>query len=266
MKKTMAHLTMALLLLGGAVFAQVTRPTSLWFNKVISVDRSRQLYVALNANMWVFYDLPSAILYQAWNGGTTGGAFITGAPYTALGGATGEYWFFTGSPQFPHVWRSAGTNYFKDSVSEFFASYTKPADITTYYTKWPKQPLNAVWGGPYRSWSALNGATNVNASVRFRGYTVTTGNVFTLKSGLILPNNGGEISVSESPEYSNQPSGNHIVRTFNFSGIPAGYSVRLEHLGGTNAAAWSVTSGSATISAGGMVQTANGQTILNGSF
>ena len=259
MKKTMAHLTMALLLGCSVLVAQVERPNALWFNKVITVDRSRQLYVGLNANLWVLYDLPSAILYQAWQGGAAGGALAT-----ASATVTPEYWF-AGGPHFAHIYRPAGTNYFKDSVSEYFATYAKPSDITAYYTKWPKQPINASYGGPYRSWSVLNGATNVGATVRYRGFTVP-GNVFTLKFGLILPSNGGEISVTESPEYSNQPSGNHIVRTFNFSGIPAGYSVRLEHLGGTNAAAWSVTSGSATISAGGMVQTANGQTILNGSF
>ena len=254
-------LFIAFLLAGSAAYGQVSRPTSLWFNKVISLQRSRELYVALNANMWVFYDLPSAILFQAWNGGTTGGAFVTGN----INAATPEYWFLTSAPQFPHVYKTAGTNYFLDSVSEFFPSYTKPADITTYYTKWPKQPLNAVWGGPYRSWSVLNGATNLNATVRFRGYTVP-GNVFTLKFDLILPNNGGTVNVTESPEYSAVPSGNHIVRTFTFAGIPAGDQVRLEHMGGTDPTKWSVTSGSATISNGGMVQTANGATILDGSF
>ena len=265
MKRKTSHILAFVLILIGcnALFAQVARPAGTygWFNRVISIDRSRQLYVGLNANMWVFYDLPNAILYQAWQGGTTGGAYVTGAPQTA----TPEYWFWNGTPQFPHVFKISGTSYFKDSVSEYFATYTKPADITTYYTKWPKQPLNAVWGGPYRSWSVLNGSTNLNATVRYRGFTVP-GNVFTLKCSLLLPNNGGEIKVTESPEYSNQPSGNHLVRTFTFSGIPSGYQVRLEHMGGTNAAAWSVTSGSATIQSGGMVQTADGQTILNGSF
>ncbi len=263
-RKTIHILVAALLLIGSnALFAQVARPAGTygWFGKTISVDRSRQLYVGLNASMWVFYDLPNAILYQAWQGGATGGAYVTGAPQTV----TQEYWFWNGTPQFPHVYRTSGTNYFKDSVSEYFASYTKPADITTHYTKWPKQPLNATWGGPYRSWSVLNNSANVGAKVRFRGYTVSTTNIFALKFGLILPG-GGEISVTESPEYSNQPSGNHLVRTFTFSGIPSGYQVRLEHMGGTNAAAWSVTSGSATIQSGGMVQTADGQTILNGSF
>ena len=67
-----------LLLTTAGTFAQIARPTSLWFNKVISLERSRQLYVALNSNMWVMYDLPQGVLFQAWQGGTTGGAFVTG--------------------------------------------------------------------------------------------------------------------------------------------------------------------------------------------
>jgi hypothetical protein len=261
----------ACLLVAGvvSVSAQVmARPNALWFNKVISLERSRQLYVGLNANMWVMYDLPQAVLFQAWQGGTAGGAFVTGAPQTA----TTQYWFWNGTPQFPHVWRASGTSYFKDSVAEYFASYTNPAHINTtvYYAagKWPKQPILPKWGGTYRSWSVRNASdAEMNAEVRFRAYLVNNAtNVITLKFGLILPNNGGEVTVTESPEYSNLPSGNHLVRTFTFSDIPAGYKVRLEKLGGNNPAAWSVTSGSATIQGAAMVQTANGSTILNGSF
>ena len=244
----------ALILGAGSAFAQVSRPNALWFNKVITPQRSRQLYVALNANMWLFYDLPQGVLYQAWNGGTTGGS-LQNANATVSPG----YWF-AGGPHFPHIYVTSGTNYFKDSVGEYFASYTKPADITTYYTRWPRQPLN------YKAWTVRDGSgADVGATIRYRGYTVP-GNVFTLKFSLILPASAGEIIVTESPEYSNLPSGNHIVRTLNFSGIPTGYSVRLEHLGGTNASAWSVTSGSAAVAGSVMNQTANGQTVLNGSF
>ena len=258
----------ALLLTTSGAFAQITRPNALWFNKVISLERSRQLYVALNTNMWVMYDLPQAVLFQAWQGGASGGAFVTGNPSSA----TPQYWFFTGTPQFPHVWKPAGTSFFKDSVAEYFASYTNPADVnkTTYYAsgKWPLQPILPKWGGTYRSWSVRNGTGQViEAEIRFRAYLVdNTNNVITLKFGLILPNNGGEITVTESPEYSNLPSGNHLVRTFNFSNIPSTYQVRLEKMGGANASAWTVTSGSASIQGSAMVQTANGQTVLNGSF
>jgi hypothetical protein len=259
----------ALLLLASGAFAQIARPNALWFNKVISLERSRQLYVALNANMWVMYDLPQAVLFQAWQGGTAGGAFVTGGN---LQNATPQYWFFTGTPQFPHVWRASGTSYFKDSVAEYFASYTNPADVnkTTYYTagKWPLQPILPKWGGTYRSWSVRNGSGQVlEAEVRFRAYLVdNVNNVITLKFGLILPNNGGEITVTESPEYSSLPSGHHLVRTFTFANIPSGYQVRLEKLGGNDPTKWAVTSGSASIQASAMVQTANGQTVLNGSF
>jgi hypothetical protein len=256
------------LLLATHAAAQVARPNALWFNKVISLERSRQLYVALHSNMWVMYDLPQAVLFQAWQGGTAGGSFPGGAPANI----TPQYWFWNGTPQFAHVWRPTGTSYFKDSVAEYFASYTPPSHVntTTYYAagKWPRQPILPKWGGTYRSWSVRNGSGQVlEAEVRHRAYLVNNAtNVITLKFGLILPNNGGEITVMESPEYSNLPSGNHLVRTFTFSNIPAGYQVRLEKLGGNNPSAWSVTSGSASIIGTAMVQTANGQTVLDGSF
>jgi hypothetical protein len=258
----------AALLLVATASAQTARPNALWFNKVISLERSRQLYVGLHANMWVMYDRPQAVLFQAWQGGASGGSFPSGAPANI----TPQYWFWNGTPQFPHVWRPSGTSYFKDSVAEYFASYTNPAHVntTTYYGngRWPLQPILPKWGGTYRSWSVRNGSDQtLETEVRFRAYLVNNAtNVITLKFGLILPNNGGEITILESPEYSNQPSGNHLVRTFTFSGIPSGYKVRLEKMGGSNAGAWAVTSGSASVQGTAMVQTADGQTVLNGTF
>ncbi len=240
-----------LALAGSQAAAQVARPSPFWFGKVVSTERSRQVFVGLNANMWIMYDLPQAVLYQAWKGGTLGGSLATGSP-----AVTPEYWF-KGGPHFPHIFVPAGTDYFRDGVGEYFASYTKPADIDTYYTKWPKQPLN------YKNWVVMNGAADVGAKVRNRGYSVL-GNVFTLKFGLILPDNS-EIAVTESPEFSGANGKNNLVRTFSFSGIPAGYQVRLQHPGGA-AASWTVTSGPATLSAGAMTQTANGQTVLTGSW
>ena len=54
---------LALALAGSAAVAQVTRPNALWFNKVITTERARQIYVGLNQNMWILYDLPQAVLY-----------------------------------------------------------------------------------------------------------------------------------------------------------------------------------------------------------
>jgi hypothetical protein len=267
MKRKLGWIILTVLSVWGVASAQTPRPNALWFNKVIGLERSRQFYVALNANMWVMYDLPQAVLFQAWQGGSTGGSFVTGAPQNA----TNQYWFWSGTPQFPHVYRTSGTNYFKDSVAEFFASYTNPAHISTnYYVsgKWPKQPILPKWGGTYRSWSVRNGSGDtLQTEVRHRAYLVDHAtNVITLKYGLILPNNAGEITITESPEYSNLPSGNHLIRTFTFTNIPAGFQVRLEKMGGATPSAWAVTSGSASIQGSAMVQTADGQTILNGSF
>ena len=141
LRPTFARLAVAALLLAGAASAQTARPNALWFNKVISLERSRQLYVGLHSNMWVMYDLPQAVLFQAWQGGTSGGSFVTGAPQAA----TNQYWFWNGTPQFPHVWRASGTSYFKDSVAEYFASYTNPAHVntTTYYTSSTRPKLSS---------------------------------------------------------------------------------------------------------------------------
>lgn len=242
---------LGLALAGVPAMAQVARPSTYWFGKVVTTERSRQLYVGLNENMWVLYDLPQAVLYQAWKGGANGGSLKTASPSVTPG-----YWF-NGDPHFAHIYVPAGTDYFRDKVGEFFASYTKPADITTYYTKWPKQPLD------YKNWTVANGASEVAAQLRNRGYSVK-GNVFTLNFSLILPDKS-EIAISETPEYSAAGGKNGLVRTFEFSGIPSGYQVRMLHPGGA-AAAWSVTSGTATYAGGTMTQTANGQTVLTGSW
>ncbi len=252
MRKGMKAMLMVALA-GGAATAQVARPNALWFNKVITPERSRQLYVGLNQNMWILYDLPQCVIYQAWMGAAAGGSLVMASVTVSPG-----YWF-GGGPHFPHMYVTSGTNFFKDQVGEYFATYTVPSQITTYYTRWPAQPLN------YHAWTVRNASgLDVGAVIRFRGYTVP-GNVFTLRFGLVLPGNGGEITVTESPEYSNAGGRNNLVRTLTFAGIPAGYQVRLEHLGGA-AGNWVVTSGSATLLTGAMVQTANGQTILTGSW
>jgi hypothetical protein len=246
-------LLFAVLCTTGIAFTQ-TRPATVWIGKVTTTERSRQLYVGLNANMWLLYDLPNCVMYQAWNGGATGGTLVNASATVTPG-----YWF-NGGPHFPHIYIPSGTNYFaRDPVGEYFASYTNPAHITTYYTRWPAQPLN------YQGWTVYNNGNLLAAKVRYRGFS-NLNNVFRLNFGLILPNNT-EISVTESPEYSNA-GGNRVVRTFTFSGIPAGHDVRLGHLvGGTGT--WAITSGSATVAGattGTLTQTANGQTVLTGTW
>jgi hypothetical protein len=247
----MAFPVLALALAGTQALAQITRPSTYWFGKVVTTERSRQLYVGLNADMWLLYDLPQAVLYQAWKGGANGGALKNGAPSVSPG-----YWF-NGDPHFPHLYVPAGTDYFHDKVGEFFASYTKPGDIDAYYTKWPKQPVG------YKNWVVLNGATDVAAQVRYRGYVVK-GTALTLNFSLILPDKS-EITVSETPEFSGDGGKSNLARTYVFSGIPAGYQVRMMHPGGV-AAAWTLTSGPATYAGGVMTQTSNGQTVLTGSW
>jgi hypothetical protein len=243
---------LALALVGSQAFAQVARPTGFWFGKVVTTERSRQVYVGLNENMWVLYDLPQAVLYRAWDGGTTGGALKLASPTLTQG-----YWH-NGDPHFPHIYVPAGTDYFNDKVGEFFASYTKPGDIDIYYTKHPMQPRG------YKNWVVMNGSTEVPAQVRYRGYTVK-GTDFTLNYSLILADKT-EIAISETPEYANAGGKNNLVRTFAFAGIPSGHQVRMMHPGGATASSWSVTSGTAAYAGGVMTQTSNGQSVLTGSW
>jgi hypothetical protein len=249
MREVFAILTLTLAASQGA--AQAARPSAYWFGKEVTPERARQLYVGLDANMWVLYDLPQAVLYQAWKGGANGGALKT-----ASRSVTPGYWF-NGDAHFAHIFVPSGTDYFHDQVGEFFASYTKSADIDLYYTKWPKQPRD------YRNWVVMNGATDVEAEVRYRGYAVKA-DLLSLEYSLILPDKS-EISISETPEYSNAGGKNNLVRTFVFSGIPSGFQVRMLHPGGA-AAAWSVASGTAAYSGGVMTQTSNGRTVLTGSW
>lgn len=218
------------LLLAGSAFAQ-TRPVSLFVERVVTPDRSRQLKVALAGEMWVMYDLPQCQLYQAWNGGTKGGSL-----------KMADFGWFNQNAHFPHWFTTEGTNYFKEPVGEYFASWTKPADIDLYYTKWKQQPRN------YKAWTVMSGGAAVNARTRYRGFTVN-GTVFKLNFGLILPD-GKEISVVEVPEYQNAGGKPGLTRKFTVSGLPAGHSLslKLPSAGWTGAG---VAGGSFTISANG---------------
>lgn len=247
--KRRSMLPALLLLIAGSTAWSQTRPHNPWVERFITAERSRQLSVALHQDLWVMYDLPAGALYMAWRGGAAGGALRSAGPDVSPG-----YWF-NGGPHFPHIYVPAGTAYFKDAVGEYFSSWTKPADITTYYTKWPAQPRN------YQAWSVYNGAQQVAAKVRYRGFS-TLGNKLVLRLSLALPD-GKEIAVTDSPEYSAASSRTNLVRTLTFGGIPAGHEVRLNRLiGGT--AAWSATGG--TVQGTSLIQAADGQTTLTGSW
>jgi hypothetical protein len=224
-----------------SIFAQ-TRPHNPFVEKVVTPERSRQLKVALDANMWLMYDMPTAELYVAWKGGTAGGT---------LENAT--YWY-NGSSHFPHWFHTAGTEYFRESVGEFFSDWAPAKDITLYYTKWPKQPLN------YKNWTVTAGGTDVFDHVANHGYFVK-GAVFKFHNGLVLKG-GGEIDVLEVPDFDGAGGKMKLVRKIAFTGIPAGGSVRLALPAGGN---WSV-SGKGELQGGALVQNADGESIVTGSW
>ena len=228
-----------LLLLAVAGAASAQRPYSPFVERVVTPDRSRQLKVALNQNLWIMYDLPQCQLYQAWNGGTKGGTL-----------KEANFGWFDQNAHFPHWFTSEGTDYFKESVGEYFSSWTKPADITLYYTKWKPQPLN------YKAWSVSNGGAAVASKTRYRGYSLK-GSEVKINFGLIL-SDGKEISVTETPEYSNAGGKNGITRKFTFANIPAGHSVSLK-LPGSGWSGTGVAGGTYTVSA-------NGESTLTGSW
>lgn len=228
----------AVLLLAGSAFAQ-TRPVNLFVERAVTPDRSRQLRVALNAEMWIMYDLPQCQLYQAWNGGTKGGSLTMA-----------DFGWFNQNAHFPHWYTTEGTNYFKEAVGEYFSSWTKPADIDLHYTKWKQQPRN------YKAWTVSNGGAAVNARTRYRGFTVN-GPVFKLNFGLILPD-GKEISVVEVPEYQNAGGKPGLTRKFTVSGLPAGHSISLK----LPSAGWTGTG----VNGGSFTIPANGDATLTGAW
>jgi hypothetical protein len=236
------------MLMGASVYAQ--RPHNPFVERVTTTERSRQLKVALNTNLWIMYDLPQCQLYTAWAGGAAGGTLVE--PFES---ATGVPFFHR--PHYKSWFVPGGTTYFKEAVGEYFASWTKPEWIDTYYSKvvvdkdfaknglkWKQQPLN------YHAWTVTNGGQNQNAKTLFRAYKVN-GSAFELDFGLILADKR-EISITEIPDYASAGGKTSLVRKFNFKGIPAGYSVTLK-LPGSGWTGTGVSGNSFTVAADGDV-------------
>ena len=222
--------------------AFAARPHAPFVEKVVTPERSRQLKVALAEDMWILYDMPTAELWCAWKGGTAGGSL-----------KDAEYWYGKNG-HFPHWFYPAGTEYFRESVGEFFSEWAPAADIPLYYTKWPKQPLN------YKNWSVTSGGADVFAHVANHGYFVN-GDVFRFHNGLKLKG-GGEVDVLETPEYDGSGGKPKLVRKFALKGMPAGASVRLALPAGGN---WTV-SGAGTLQGGALVQAGDGESIVTGNW
>ena len=241
--------TMETLRSAGALFAVVaaaafaqTRPHNPFVEKVVTPERSRQLKVALDADMWIMYDMPTAELYVAWKGGTAGGTL-----------ENANYWY-GGDSHFPHWFHTAGTEYFRESVGEFFSDWAPAKDITLYYTKWPKQPLN------YKNWAVTSGASDVFDHVANHGYFVK-GSLFKFHNGLKLKG-GAEIDVMEIPEFDGTGGKANLVRKITFTGIPAGGSVKLALPSAGN---WKVT-GKGSLAGGALVQAEDGESTLTGTW
>jgi hypothetical protein len=243
------HLAMAFgLLLGAEVFA--ARPDNPFVERVTTIQRSRQLKVALSSTMWIMYDLPTCQLYMAWNGGAKGGTMAE--PTESAEGLP-----FFHRPHYASWFMPAGTTYFKEAVGEYFASWTKPEWIDTYYTKpvvdkdfaklnpplkWKSQPRN------YKAWT-LTGGT---AKTIFKGYEIK-GDVFKLNFSLVT-SDGKEIKISETPDVTGAAG---LTRKFHFEGIPAGTSVNL-HLPSGGWSGTGVTGGNFTVAADGDVTLTGG--------
>lgn len=244
-----AGILFALALAAGVNVHAQTRPHSPFVERVTTTERSRQLKVALNTNLWIMYDLPQCQLYTAWAGGSAGGTLVE--PFES---ATGVPFFHR-----PHYksWfvPDPAKTYFKEAVGEYFASWTKPEWIDTYYTKvvvdkdfaknglkWKQQPRD------YHAWTVKNGGADAGAKTLFRSYKVN-GSAFELDFSLILPDKR-EISVTEVPDYANAGGKTNLVRKFNFKGIPAGYTVALK-LPGSGWSGTGVNGSAFTVSADG---------------
>ena len=240
-----SHLLTAALALSAACAARTAhaaRPHNPFVEKAVTAERSRQLKVALDADMWIMYDMPSAELYLAWKGGANGGTL-----------EDADYWYGKNG-HFPHWFKAAGTEYFRESVGEFFSDWTPAADIPLYYTKWPKQPLS------YKNWTVTAGGADVFAHVANHGYFVQ-GDTFRFHNGLKLKS-GGEIDVLETPEYDGAGGKPKLVRKIAFTGMPAGASVQLALPKGGN---WTVT-GKGTLQGSALVQAGDGESIVTGTW
>jgi hypothetical protein len=208
--------TFVILLAGFGAAAFAARPHTPFVEKVVTPERSRQLKVALHPKLWVLYDLPQAQLYQAWQGGADGGILDS-----ARQGPTGV--FFDPVPHFAHWFITKGENYFKESVGEYFSSWTKPADIATYYKSWKKQPLD------YHAWTVTENGRDAKAVTQPLGY-VFKGDLFRLDFALALPD-GRRILVTETPEYADEGGKTTLVRKLAFTGMPAGCAAALKLAG-----------------------------------
>jgi hypothetical protein len=233
---------LSLMLSGTVTLSAQTRPHNPFVEKVVTPERSRQLKVALDPNLWIMYDMPTAELYVAWKGGTAGGSL-----------KSADEWYGTSS-HFPHHFNLAGAEYFRESVGEFFSDWAPAKDISLYYTKWPKQPLN------YQNWSVTTGGVEVFQHVANHGYFIK-GAIFKFHNGLKLKG-GGEIDVLEIPEYDGTGGKVNLVRKLTFTGIPTGGSVKLSLPNGGN---WTVT-GKGILQAGALVQSIDGESTITGSW
>ena len=225
-----------------ALPALAARPHNPFVEKVTTAERSRQLKVALANDLWVLYDMPTAELYCAWKGGADGGTLKDAV-----------YWYGQNG-HFPHWFYTAGTEYFRESVGEFFSPWAPAADIPLYYTKWPKQPTN------YKNWTVTSGGADQFAYVANHGYFVN-GDAFVFHNGLKLKN-GSEIDVRETPEYDGAGGKTRLVRKFAFAGMPAGASVTLALPKGGN---WAVT-GKGSLQNGALVQEGDGESTVTGTW
>jgi hypothetical protein len=239
MKKFRLLLLMVAALCGSVMAARPYKP---FVEKEVTPERSRQLKVALNEKLWIMYDMPTAELYMAWAGGTSGGTLKNAA-----------YWYGN-QTHFPHWFYPTGNQYFKEAVGEFFSDWAKPSDIDLYYKHWPKQPLN------YKNWTVTAGGSDVFAHVANHGYFLQ-GEVFKFHNGLVLKS-GAEIDVTEIPEYDGAGGKTNLVRKIAFTGIPAGGSVKLALPTGGN---WTV-SGKGKLEGGALVQDADGESTVTGSW
>ncbi len=120
-------------------------------------------------------------------------------------------------------------------------------------------PTNSVW-------ELLNGTTAVNSQTVYRGFTLSgtpTPNMVAIRYDIQAGAN--TIHISETPEYVSGGAGG-IRRAFTISGIPAGHSVRLDVSGQVSGSeTWTAASGG-TVAGGFFTVTADGNSVLNGTW
>ena len=212
------------LLVTGTVFSQ-QRPITQWAQRGVMVGKGRILFLALTNNVTLAYETQNCGLYMAWDGGLEDGNSF----YDHQGGGNHGATIY---PKGTVMHRQSSSN--ADAITR--AQETRGKTHTT-----PNTP-------PLKIWTLLNGNSEVNTTLDYRGYTMdNTANTVTLMYHIKAGNN--TIEVRETPNASGNAK--TVTRNFVISGLPQGQTLRLKLDGESGSESWTADGVGAVAAVGG---------------